>query len=90
MEYFILTSKILTTVVYGLALLLLCTFGIHRYYLSYLYSRNKNKIPSPKGKFQDLPIVTVQLPIFNEMIQLIKQLKLHKVVLITIRRKVLT
>ena len=67
MEYFILTSKILTTVVYGLALLLLCTFGIHRYYLSYIYSRNKNKVPSPKGKFNKLPIVTVQLPVYNEM-----------------------
>ncbi len=67
MEYFILTSKIVTTVVYGLALLLLCTFGIHRYYLSYMYSRKKNKTPSPKGKFEKLPIVTVQLPVYNEM-----------------------
>ena len=67
MEYFILISKIVTTVVYGLSLLLLCTFGIHRYYLSYLYSRNKNKVPTPKGKFTKLPMVTVQLPIYNEM-----------------------
>ena len=67
MEYFILTSKIVTTVVYGLALLLLCTFGIHRYYLSYIYSRKKNEVPTPKGKFDELPIVTVQLPIYNEM-----------------------
>ncbi|MEM7008608.1 MAG: cellulose synthase family protein [Thermodesulfobacteriota bacterium] len=67
MEYVILISKIATTVVYGLALLLLCTFGIHRYYLSYLYSRNKNIVPSPKGKFDKLPRVTIQLPIYNEM-----------------------
>ncbi len=67
MEYFILISKIVTTAVYGLALLLLCTFGIHRYYLSYMYSRNKDKAPSPKGKFDKLPFVTIQLPVFNEM-----------------------
>lgn len=67
MEYFILISKIVTTVVYGIALLLLCTFGIHRYYLSYIYSRNKNNTPAPKGRFNKLPVVTVQLPIYNEM-----------------------
>ena len=67
MEYFILISKIVTTVVYGFSLLLLCTFGIHRYYLSYLYSKNKNKVPVPKGTFEKLPVVTVQLPVYNEM-----------------------
>ncbi len=67
MEYFILIAKIITTFVYGLSLTLLCTFGVHRYYLSYLYSRNKNKVPTPKGKFAKLPIVTVQLPVYNEM-----------------------
>ena len=67
MEYFILISKIVTSAVYGFSLLLLCTFGIHRYYLSYLYSKNKNKVPTPKGTFEKLPIVTVQLPVYNEM-----------------------
>jgi cellulose synthase/poly-beta-1,6-N-acetylglucosamine synthase-like glycosyltransferase len=67
LEYFILISKIVTTVVYGFSLLLLCTFGIHRYYLSYLYSKNKNKVPVPKGTFEKLPVVTVQLPVYNEM-----------------------
>jgi len=67
LEYFILISKIVTTVVYGFSILLLCTFGIHRYYLSYLYSKNKNKVPVPKGTFEKLPVVTVQLPVYNEM-----------------------
>ena len=67
MEYFILIAKIITTFVYGVSLTLLCTFGVHRYYLSYLYSRNKNKVPTPKGKFKKLPMVTVQLPVYNEM-----------------------
>jgi len=35
--------------------------------LSYLYSKNKNKVPTPKGTFEKLPIVTVQLPVYNEM-----------------------
>lgn len=67
MEYFILISKIATTVVYIFSLLLLCTFGIHRYYLSYLYSKKKNNVPKPKGHFKSLPKVTVQLPVYNEM-----------------------
>ena len=67
MEHFILIAKIITTFVYGVSLTLLCTFGVHRYYLSYLYSRNKNRVPAPKGKFKTLPMVTVQLPVYNEM-----------------------
>jgi len=67
LDYFILTSKIVTTVVYGFSLLLLCTFGIHRYYLSYLYSKKKNNVPVPNGNFKNLPIVTIQLPVYNEM-----------------------
>ncbi len=63
----ILRANIITTFVYGVSLTLLCTFGIHRYYLSYIYSRNKNKVPTPKGKFNTLPMVTVQLPVYNEM-----------------------
>ncbi len=67
MEYFILTSKILVTILYSLTLTILCIFGLHRYYLSYLYQKNKNKKPAPKDKFTKLPHVTVQLPIYNEM-----------------------
>lgn len=67
MEHFILIAKIITTFVYGVSLTLLCTFGVHRYYLSYLYGRKKNKSPTPKGNFKKLPIVTVQLPVYNEM-----------------------
>jgi len=35
--------------------------------MSYLYSKNKNKVPVPKGTFEKLPVVTVQLPVYNEM-----------------------
>ena len=67
MEYFLLSSKIVVTVIYSLALTLLCVFGIHRIYLTNLYSKHKNKTPKPKSRFDKLPIVTVQLPVYNEM-----------------------
>lgn len=67
MEYFLLSSKIVVTVIYSLALTFLCVFGIHRYYLTNLYSKNKSKLPKPKGKFDKHPLVTVQLPVYNEM-----------------------
>jgi cellulose synthase/poly-beta-1,6-N-acetylglucosamine synthase-like glycosyltransferase len=66
-EYFILASKIIITVLYTVTLTLLCIFGTHRYYLSFLYGRNKKKVPVPKFKFKTLPRVTIQLPVFNEM-----------------------
>ena len=67
MEYFLLSSKIVVTVIYSLALTLLCVFGIHRIYLTNLYSKHKNKSPKPKDTFGQLPAVTVQLPVYNEM-----------------------
>jgi cellulose synthase/poly-beta-1,6-N-acetylglucosamine synthase-like glycosyltransferase len=35
--------------------------------MAYLYHRHKYRLPTPKGRFEKLPRVTVQLPIFNEM-----------------------
>jgi cellulose synthase/poly-beta-1,6-N-acetylglucosamine synthase-like glycosyltransferase len=66
-EYFILASKIIITVLYAVTLTLLCIFGLHRYYLSYLYKKNKNKKPQPVSRYENLPVVTIQLPIYNEM-----------------------
>lgn len=67
MEYFILASKIIVTVLYAVTLMLLCIFGLHRYYLSYLYKKNKHKKPVPFSRYENLPVVTIQLPIYNEM-----------------------
>src|SRR3954471_7392228 len=41
-------------------------YGFHRYILVYLYLKHKKDIYEPKGKFDALPRVTVQLPMFNE------------------------
>jgi cellulose synthase/poly-beta-1,6-N-acetylglucosamine synthase-like glycosyltransferase len=54
-------------VVYFSVLMVLSMYGSHRYFMAYLYYRHKFKMPWPKGKLTELPPVTIQLPIFNEM-----------------------
>src|SRR5438270_4410030 len=48
-------------------LLVLALYGFHRSSLVWLYYRNKKNRPRPAGRFSDLPAVTVQLPLYNEM-----------------------
>lgn len=52
---------------YALLLCILSVYGSHRYAMAYLYYRHKYRLPTPAGRFEQLPRVTVQLPIFNEM-----------------------
>ena len=54
-------------VAYVLVLLGLSGYGCHRLCIVYLYLRHSWRRPKAKQKFADLPIVTVQLPVFNEM-----------------------
>jgi cellulose synthase/poly-beta-1,6-N-acetylglucosamine synthase-like glycosyltransferase len=51
---------------YFVTLVLLATYGLHRYRLVYLYYRKKHNATKPPQQFFELPFVTVQLPIFNE------------------------
>ena len=52
---------------YFIVLVLLAAYGAHRYVLVYLYYKNKkNRTTEPASHFEELPRVTVQLPIFNE------------------------
>jgi cellulose synthase/poly-beta-1,6-N-acetylglucosamine synthase-like glycosyltransferase len=52
---------------YFIVLVLLAGYGIHRYILVYLYYKHKDKrTTEPPAVFEELPRVTVQLPIFNE------------------------
>jgi len=52
---------------YFIVLVLLASYGAHRYVLVYLYYKNKkNRTTEPSRRFSDLPRITVQLPIFNE------------------------
>src|SRR5215217_4190214 len=57
----------LILVLYFFVLSILAIYGWHRYYLVYLYTKNKDKAPVPMADMPVLPRVTVQLPIFNEM-----------------------
>ncbi len=54
------------TVAYILVLGLVALYGVHRYWLVWLYYRSRHNIPRPQQRFTDLPVVTVQLPMFNE------------------------
>ena len=45
---------------------ILSIYGIHRYFLTYLYLKNKQKAPTPEKHTGSLPHVTIQLPIYNE------------------------
>jgi len=54
---------------YFIVLTILAGYGAHRYWMVYLYYKyKKNKTTEPAAHFNldDLPRVTVQLPIFNE------------------------
>jgi cellulose synthase/poly-beta-1,6-N-acetylglucosamine synthase-like glycosyltransferase len=52
---------------YFFVLVILAVYGWHRYYLVYLYMKNKDRRPVPGIPLETLPRVTVQLPIYNEM-----------------------
>ncbi len=52
---------------YFIVLIILAAYGFHRYQLVWMYYRNrKHATGEPKFRFQELPRVTIQLPIFNE------------------------
>src|ERR1700681_5007595 len=52
---------------YFVVLILLASYGIHRYTLVYLYfKKKKNRTVEPAQKFSELSRLTVQLPIFNQ------------------------
>src|SRR6185312_13433327 len=57
----------LILVLYFFVLSILAIYGWHRYYLVYLYTKNKDRAPLPPPELTTLPRVTVQLPIFNEI-----------------------
>ena len=52
---------------YFFVLVILAVYGWHRYYLVYLYMKNKDRLPVPAG-LDALPTVTVQLPIYADRV----------------------
>jgi cellulose synthase/poly-beta-1,6-N-acetylglucosamine synthase-like glycosyltransferase len=56
-------------VAYFTVLLLLCTYGVHRAHLVWLWGRNHRRVKQVADRHQlpaELPYVTVQLPLYNE------------------------
>jgi cellulose synthase/poly-beta-1,6-N-acetylglucosamine synthase-like glycosyltransferase len=60
-------SDTIILVSYFFVLSILAVYGWHRYYLVYLYMRHRESQPVAPSSLDPLPVVTVQLPIYNEM-----------------------
>ncbi|MBW1760353.1 MAG: glycosyltransferase [Deltaproteobacteria bacterium] len=59
----------LVIVLYLVTLGVLALYGVHRSALLFLYLRHRHERSAPRSRFdeEDLPMVTIQLPMFNEM-----------------------
>ena len=57
----------LVLVAYFFVLSILGIYGWHRYYLVYQYMKHKDQVPGPPPPVEAWPVVTIQLPIYNEM-----------------------
>ncbi len=42
-------------------------YGLHRYFIVYLFLKNRKRVPQPLSHYGQLPVITVQLPLFNEI-----------------------
>ena len=58
--------KEIITVSYVCVLSIVAVYGFHRYVLLYLYMKHRHDGYVPAGNFDELPRVTVQLPMYNE------------------------
>ncbi len=59
-------AGILLVITYVIVLVLVASYGFHRYILLYLYVKHRNNTYQIKGTYSELPHVTVQLPMYNE------------------------
>jgi cellulose synthase/poly-beta-1,6-N-acetylglucosamine synthase-like glycosyltransferase len=60
-------TETLTLAAYFFVLIVLAIYGWHRYYLVYLYMSNRDKEPTQGLPLDPPPVVTIQLPLYNEM-----------------------
>ncbi len=58
--------KLTFFIIYCFVISFLVIFGLYRSYILCLYFRCKNMKINPKSSFDELPPVTVQLPVYNE------------------------
>ncbi len=59
--------RVVTFYLYAFSLAALMIYGLHRYVMIYLYYRHRGRCRPPARRFEELPAVTVQLPVYNEM-----------------------
>jgi cellulose synthase/poly-beta-1,6-N-acetylglucosamine synthase-like glycosyltransferase len=59
-------SDDVVVLIYVSVLAIVALYGFHRYVLVYLYLKHRHANYQPKSQFNELPLVTVQLPMFNE------------------------
>jgi cellulose synthase/poly-beta-1,6-N-acetylglucosamine synthase-like glycosyltransferase len=60
-------GHIVWTFCYLAVLIGLSAYGVHRYFIIYLFLKNRKRKAEPVRQFAQLPRVTMQLPIFNEI-----------------------
>src|SRR4051812_18515935 len=60
-------TETLTLASYFFVLIILAVYGWHRYYLVYLYMRHRDNEPKAGPPLSPAPVVTIQLPLYNEM-----------------------
>ncbi len=60
-------AETLILTAYFVVLIILAVYGWHRYYLVYAYMRHRGREPRPGPPLSPTPVVTIQLPLYNEM-----------------------
>ena len=60
-------TETLTLAAYFFVLIILAIYGWHRYFLVYLYMKYRDKGPTATAALNPTPVVTIQLPLYNEM-----------------------
>ncbi|MBM3277414.1 MAG: glycosyltransferase family 2 protein [Candidatus Handelsmanbacteria bacterium] len=58
--------QIICTAVYCVVVVVLSVYGFHRYLMLRLFYRHRRQAQAAAGRFAELPVVTVQLPLYNE------------------------
>src|ERR1700747_692861 len=60
-------AETLTLASYFFVVIVLAVYGWHRYYLVYLYMRNRGRQPQTGPQLSPSAVGTIQLPLYNEM-----------------------
>jgi cellulose synthase/poly-beta-1,6-N-acetylglucosamine synthase-like glycosyltransferase len=59
-------NNLVWSICYLVVLIGLSAYGVHRWSIIYLFLKHIRREVRPKGHFDELPTVTVQLPLYNE------------------------